>query len=106
MWPSSGSVLLQDEVLQLVRGAQQEGGGLPVAGDELPHRRDLRGTELGRCPAPTPPLAVAVGARGGAVWGHGLHTQICGAFGGGRGGGSENRERERERERVLQKITI
>ena len=42
---------------------------------------------------------MAVGARGGAVWGHGLHAQICGAFSGG-GGGSENRERERKGERV------
>lgn len=42
----SDSVLLQDQVLQLVRRAEQEGGGLPVSCDELPDRRDLRRAEL------------------------------------------------------------
>lgn len=40
------SVLLQDQALQLVRRAQEEGGGLPVSRDELPDRRDLRRAEL------------------------------------------------------------
>ena len=33
-------------MLQLVGGAEQEGCGLAVAGDELPHRRDLRPVQL------------------------------------------------------------
>ncbi|TNN87785.1 hypothetical protein EYF80_002132 [Liparis tanakae] len=59
-------VLLQDEVLQLVCRAQQEGGRLPVAGDQLTHGCDLRLAELCRCPAPSstsaaPPTQAVVG---------------------------------------------
>ena len=35
-----------EEVLELVGRAEEEGGGLPVAGDELPHRADLGRVQL------------------------------------------------------------
>lgn len=58
----SGSVLLQDQGLQLIGRAEQEGGRLAVAGDELPHGRDLCWAELCRGPATydtsTPPVTV------------------------------------------------
>ena len=75
------SVLLQDQVFQLVGRAEEEGRRLPVPGDELPHRRDLRGAELGRGPAPAAALTVTVGAGGRGVRADGLHTQICGTCG-------------------------
>ena len=34
------------EVLELVRRSEEEGGGFPVAGDELPHRADLGRVQL------------------------------------------------------------
>lgn len=34
------------EVFELVRRSEEERGGLPVAGDELPHRADLGGVQL------------------------------------------------------------
>ena len=81
------SVLLQDEVLQLVCRAEQEGGRLPVAGDQLTHGRDLRLAELGRSPAPSraaaaaAPSAQAVVGGGGGVTdvgrGEGLHAEVC-----------------------------
>lgn len=74
-----GSVLLQDQVFQLVRRTEQEGCRLSVARDELPHRRHLRGAELGRGPAPAASLTVTVGGgRGGGVCADRLHAQIGG----------------------------
>ena len=35
-----------EEVLELVGRAEEEGGGLPVAGDELPYRADLGRVQL------------------------------------------------------------
>ena len=35
-----------EEVLKLVGRTEEEGGGLPVAGDELPHRADLGRVQL------------------------------------------------------------
>lgn len=96
----SDSVLLQDQVLQLIRRAEQEGGGLPVSCDELPHRRDLRRAELSRSSAAAASLTVTVGAGGGGVWANCLHTQICGACG-HRGGGLRRRGKlRREQETV------
>lgn len=81
---SPGSVLLQDEVLQLVCRAEQEGGRLPVAGDQLTHGRDLWLAELGGGPAPSrtpaapPAQAVVGGGRGVADGGgEGLHAEVC-----------------------------
>lgn len=71
------SVLLQDQVFQLVCWAEKEGGRLPVSRDELPHRRDLRRAELSRSSTAPTALTVTVGA-GGGVWADWLHTQICG----------------------------
>lgn len=76
----SGSVLLQDQVLQLVCWAQQEGRRLPVSCDELPHRRHLGRAELGwSTSAATTSLSVTVGAGGGGggIWANWLHAQIC-----------------------------
>lgn len=89
----SDSVLLQDQVLQLVRRAEQEGGGLPVSCDELPHCRDLRRTELSRSSAAAASLTVTVGAGGGGIWANCLHTQICGTCG-RRGGGLRKRGKQ------------
>lgn len=71
------SVLLQDQVFQLVCWAEKEGGRLPVSRDELPHCRDLRRAELSRSSTTPAALTVTVGA-GGGVWADWLHTQICG----------------------------
>lgn len=94
------SVLLQDQVLQLVRRAEQEGGGLPVSCDELPHRRDLWRAELSRSSAAAASLTVTVGAGGGGIRADCLHTQICGTWG-HRGGGLRKRGKlQREQETV------
>lgn len=101
----ASSVLLQDEVLQLVGRAQQEGGRLSVAGDQLPHGRDLRLAELSGGPAssgpsgPAPstgtadPSAQAVGRGGGEGVGHvgrgqRLHAEVSRACKGERGEGA------------------
>lgn len=70
VWPRfhSDSVLLQDQVLQLVRRPEQEGGGLPVACDELPHCCDLWRAELSRSSAAATSLTVTVGAGRGGIW--------------------------------------
>lgn len=74
----SHSVLLQDQVFQLVCWAEQEGRGLPVTRDELPHRCDLRGAELSRSSTAAASLTMTVWARAGGVRTNWLHTQICG----------------------------
>lgn len=78
----SDSVLLQDQVFQLVCWAEQEGRGLPVPCDELPHRCHLWRAELSGSAASATSLTVTVGAGGGGVWADRFHTQICGTCGG------------------------
>ena len=40
-----GLVLQSQQALQLLGGAEEEGGGLPVAGNELPHGGHLHSTQ-------------------------------------------------------------
>lgn len=76
---AAGSVLLQDEVFQFVCRAQQEGSGLPVAGDELPDSADLRGAELGGGHGPAGAVAGGRGrGRRGRGGGPAFHAEVCG----------------------------
>lgn len=82
-----GSVLLQNEVFQFVCGAQQEGSGLSVAGDELPHGTDLRRAELGGGHGPAGAVAGGRGrGRGGGCGGPTFHAEVRGPCGEGEGG--------------------
>lgn len=69
VWAFLSSVLLQDEVFQLVGRPKQKRRRLPVASDQLTHSCDLRLAELGRCPAPSstvaPPTQAVIGGGGG-----------------------------------------
>lgn len=81
------SVLLQNEVLQFVRRAEEEGCGFPVAGDQLPHRADLRGAELGGWHPPVCAVRRGRGGAGGAAF-HAEVSRACGQRASGGSGGA------------------